>query len=42
MIIIFQGYKEICLKSCAEVSVWTKFCEVEMPRVTANMLDGNK
>lgn len=26
------GHKGICLKSCAEVSVWTKFCEVEMPK----------
>lgn len=25
------GFREGCLQSCAEVSCWTKFCEVEMP-----------
>lgn len=25
------GHREVCLKACAEVSVWTRYCEVDLP-----------
>ncbi len=28
---VWQGNKSVCLQGCAETSVWTKFCEVELP-----------
>ena len=35
---IFQGFRGCCLKACAEVSSWTRFCEIHMMQSTANFL----
>ena len=32
------GPKQNCLKACAEVSPWTKFCEVTLPTLTERLL----
>ncbi len=37
-----QGYKEVCLKACAEVSVWTRLCEIDMPEAVQQALDGKE
>ncbi|ELU14053.1 hypothetical protein CAPTEDRAFT_173011 [Capitella teleta] len=34
------GRKGICLKACAEVSVWTKFCEIDFPNTITSLLAG--
>lgn len=31
------GFREGCLQSCAEVSCWTKFCEIESPKALSNI-----
>lgn len=36
------GERKNCLKACAEVSAWTKFCEVEMPSAVEKFLSLSK
>ncbi|XP_033016223.1 glutathione S-transferase C-terminal domain-containing protein isoform X1 [Lacerta agilis] len=32
------GFKKTCLKACAEVSEWTRLCEISIPRAVENFL----
>lgn len=34
-----QGFRESCLRACAEVSAWTKFCEVDFPKIMVEALE---
>lgn len=33
------GFREACLVACAESSVWTKFCEIDIVQTLNNLLD---
>ncbi|KAL1512819.1 hypothetical protein ABEB36_002342 [Hypothenemus hampei] len=35
------GFREACLAACAESSVWTKFCEIDMPETINKLLHNN-
>ncbi|XP_013387274.1 glutathione S-transferase C-terminal domain-containing protein [Lingula anatina] len=35
------GFKQGCLKACSEVSQWTKFCEVEVPKSVTKAVSDN-
>ncbi|XP_072857942.2 glutathione S-transferase C-terminal domain-containing protein [Pogona vitticeps] len=32
------GFKQTCLKACAEVSEWTRLCEISIPQAVENIL----
>lgn len=32
------GFKDGCLLACSEASVWTKFCEIDMPTIVKDVL----
>lgn len=34
------GHQSNCLSAPAEVSTWTKFCEIDLPRATQEILQG--
>lgn len=33
------GFREACLMSCAETSIWTKFCEIDMIETVKSVID---
>lgn len=33
------GFREACLMACAETSVWTRFCEIDMINITKNVFE---
>ncbi|KAJ7327072.1 hypothetical protein JRQ81_016831 [Phrynocephalus forsythii] len=35
------GFKKTCLKACAEVSEWTRLCEISIPQAVENILRGS-
>ncbi|XP_044284304.1 glutathione S-transferase C-terminal domain-containing protein isoform X1 [Varanus komodoensis] len=35
------GFKKTCLKACAEVSEWTRLCEISIPLAVENCLKGS-
>ncbi|KAM4808569.1 glutathione S-transferase C-terminal domain-containing protein [Rhinophrynus dorsalis] len=37
-VIELLGFKKTCLKACAEVSQWTRFCEISIPLAVENFI----
>ncbi|XP_075785802.1 glutathione S-transferase C-terminal domain-containing protein isoform X1 [Pelodiscus sinensis] len=41
LVLELLGFKKTCLKACAEVSQWTRLCEISIPQAVENLLNAS-